>query len=465
MKRFAALTLVSVVTFSGLVACTGDASENEKKATTKVREVECPDDVEAAVLESHSCSEVDLPDGSSMFVLRVEPPSPSEASPVVVLGTNLGSAPDYGGLAPVAQRTGRVALITDLPGTAHSTPLLDCPEVSALSGPAASDPVGAFRGVVAAVSACKDRLSSAGVHPQDVSVAGAAADLHAMVTALGLEKVIALSAGTTGTVGVAWAQQHPEDLEAMVLDTPLFTAPPLVRRSNAIIEAVARDCAADPACTKKYGDVTASWSSALKSLRSQPLPAASGTLRLQINATLFRRAIFWLSGRGQGGAGLVPSLLADATNGTTAGLLDEFAADLIRTPPYCTGYLPKCQFGELAYGAALAYNCPTMAGDLVWTDICAAWGTPAGDPFTHRVVDVPTLVLLGRYNGFSTTAETKAALGRAVPEAFYLVTPSGAHNVLGEQCMREIRSSWLAGDVTRPPADTDCLDQQRLDFP
>jgi pimeloyl-ACP methyl ester carboxylesterase len=464
MKRIAALALILVVTVSGLAACTSDSSENQKHAVTKLRHIECPDDVEAAVLDQHSCAVVDLPDGSTIFVLRVEPPSPSAANPIVVLGTDLGTTPDYGGLAPIAQRTGRVALITDLPGTAHSTPLLDCPEVSALSAPAASDPAGALRGVVAAVSGCKDRLTAAGAHPNDVSVARAATALHQVVTALGTPKVVALSTGTTGTVGVAWAQQHPEDLEAMVLDTPLFTDPSLVKRSDAMIAAVAQDCAADRGCKRKYGDVKVTWSSALQSLRSHPL-YASGTTRVQIDDTLLRRAIIWLSGRSQGGAGLIPSLISDAAAGNTNGLLDEYAYDLARTSPYCAGYLPKCQFGALTYGAALSYNCPAMTHNPVWTDVCTAWGTPAGDAFTDEVVNVPTLVLLGRYDGFTTTADTKAALAPAIPDAFYLVTQAGAHNVLGQQCMREIRTSWLAGDMTRPPADTDCLNQQRLHFP
>jgi hypothetical protein len=44
------------------------------------------------------------------------------------------------------------------------------------------------------------------------------------------------------------------------------------------------------------------------------------------------------------------------------------------------------------------------------------------------------------------------------------VSRIGAHNVLGQECMRDIRTRWLDGDVTRPPADTRCLDDQHLDF-
>jgi pimeloyl-ACP methyl ester carboxylesterase len=319
--------------------------------------------------------------------------------------------------------------------------------------------------VVAAVSDCKRRLIDAGAAPADVTIASAADDMHEVIAALDAPKVVALSAGTAGTVAVAWAQQHPDDLEAMVLDTPLFTDPPLMQRSDELIAAVAQDCTADPACTRKYGDVRASWSSSLESLRSQPLSATAGTTRVDIDDTLLRRAVLWLGGRGQGGAGLVPTLIREAADNTTDGLLGEYASDLARTAPYCAGYLPKCQFGQLSYGAALGYNCPAMAHDPVWTDICTAWGAPTGDAFADEVADVPTLVLLGAYNGFTTTPDTQSALGEIVPDAFYVVARSGAHNVLGQDCIRGIRSRWLAGDVTQPPTDTGCADDQRLEFP
>lgn len=464
MKGIAGLALSSVLTVGVMAACSSD-TQSDEHAPSAVRKVDCPDDVEAAVLAQHSCAEVALSADRHVFVLRVEPPEPSDANPVVVLGTDLGKGADSGGLAPIAQRTGRVALIADLPGTGHSSPLLDCPEVTALSGPAAADPAGARRGVVAAVSDCKQRLLAAGAHPDDVSVASAAADLHEVVGALGIPEVVALSTGTTGSVGIAWGQQHPEDLEALVLDSPLFTKPALEQRTDAIVASVAQDCAADAACTAAYADVEASWSSALQSLGARPIPGASGTTRVQVDDMLLRRAVLWLTGRGQGGAGLVPSLIAEAAAGTAGDLLGEYVSDLLRTPPYCAGYLPKCQFGPVSYGATLGYNCPQTADDPLWTDICAAWGRPAGDPFTDDVVEVPTLVLLGSYNGFTTTAETRAELADILPDAFYVVTRTGGHNVLGQDCIREIRTSWLQDDLTQPPADTACLGDQHLEFP
>lgn len=464
MKRKAVLPLLAAAALAVFGACRGGSTEDADHHEP-VRQVDCPGEVEASLLDQHSCFYVDLDDGSSIFVVRVEPPTPSDRSPIVALGQNLGSMPDYAGLAPVAQRTGRPALIVDLPGTAHSIPLLDCPEANALSAPAASDPAGTRRGVVGAVSECRKRLDGAGISVDDVSIADAATDLHEMIADLGLSKVVPLSVGSTGTVEVAWAQHHPDDLEALVLDTPLFTNPPLTERTDAIVAAVAGICAADAGCAKQYGDVKASWSSLTRSLRSRPLSVRAGSTEVHVDDTMLRRAVIWLGGRGQGGAGLVPSLIDEAAHRTNGGLLSQYASDLVRTPPYCAGYLPKCQLTTLAYGAALAYNCPAIADDPVWTDICAAWGTPAGEAFTDDVVAVPTLVLLGKYTGFTTLADTKDAFADVIPGAFYVESPTGAHNVLGQDCMRTIRTSWLNGDPTQAPADTSCMADLHLDFP
>ena len=49
---------------------------------------------------------------------------------MVVVGEALGGRVEYGGLAILAQRTGRVVYIVDRRGTGLSEPALRCPEVA-----------------------------------------------------------------------------------------------------------------------------------------------------------------------------------------------------------------------------------------------------------------------------------------------------------------------------------------------
>jgi len=47
-----------------------------------------------------------------------------------VLVTGWANQPNYGGIAPLAQRVRRDVIMVDTRGTGHSVPALDCPEVS-----------------------------------------------------------------------------------------------------------------------------------------------------------------------------------------------------------------------------------------------------------------------------------------------------------------------------------------------
>ena len=73
------------------------------------QQVPCPDDVEVLVVPPHTCGFVTPdPEGPTrIFVVTVEPPTPTTASPVLETGVDLGMTPAYGGLALIAQRTGR----------------------------------------------------------------------------------------------------------------------------------------------------------------------------------------------------------------------------------------------------------------------------------------------------------------------------------------------------------------------
>lgn len=465
MKQFAAAALMTAIVAASLGSCSGDEDPtDDTPGVPTAREVACPADVEAAVLTAHSCSSVATTGGVTILVLQVDAPEETDANPVLVTGTNLGNAPDYGGQAPIAERTSRATLIVDLPGTAHATPLLDCPEVNALAGPAASDPDGARRGVVAAVSDCRDRLLAAGTDAADFSVSTAAAVLHDVVVALDIEQVVALSTGTTGTVAVEWARQHPEDLEAMVLDTPVFTNPPLRQHTEDLIAGIAADCASDRNCSRSYGDIAASWNVALRAARTAPITIRTGATPVVLDQTQLRRAVLWVGGGGDKGAAVMPALVAEAASGRAGDLLDEYAADQLANPPYCVGYLPKCDAEDLTFGAGLSYNCPTLLDDPLWTDICHAWGVTSGPNTSNDVVDVPTLVLTGRYDGFATTAAVEAVFADVIPGAFFVEDPAGAHNALALDCIREIRTAWLAGDVHQPPAPHPCLVNRSPDF-
>ena len=103
--------------------------------------------------------------------------------------------------------------------------------------------------------------------------------------------------------------------------------------------------------------------------------------------------------------------------------------------------------------------------DPFWAAPCRAWGasesTDAADP---TVVDVPALVLTGRYDPFAPTDSVVHAMAEIVPGASFVEDPAGGHNVLRDECMRQIRNEWLAGDPGQPPSKLPCLDSRTLSF-
>ena len=154
MKVLLPIVLLVSLAASG---CTGDAVRPDRQGPMG-RVVDCPSDVEVVVLPEHSCGIVDLTDGTQLFFVRVQPPKTPALAPIVETGQDLGTATGFGGLVPIAQRTGREVIIVELPGVGHASPVLACPEVDGLSQAFAEDPRLTMQPVVDGLGACRDRI-------------------------------------------------------------------------------------------------------------------------------------------------------------------------------------------------------------------------------------------------------------------------------------------------------------------
>lgn len=136
----------------------------------------CPPDVASVILTPVRCGYLTVPEDRTqptgltvrLFVAIVSPSSgeASRPDPVYVPGVDLGDAQSFIGIAPVAARVHREAILMDQRGTGHSEPRLDCPEIAQL-GPElvaarTSDPT-MRADLVSAVAACRDRLTRQGI--------------------------------------------------------------------------------------------------------------------------------------------------------------------------------------------------------------------------------------------------------------------------------------------------------------
>jgi pimeloyl-ACP methyl ester carboxylesterase len=465
MSRILVASICAVLVLLG--ACTD--SPDQPRPEAAFASTSCPDDVDIVVVPPHSCGYVTTRlaggDVVRLFVLQVEPPTPSTQPPIIETGSDLGTQASYGGLAPIPQRTGRRLIVVDLQGTGHSTPLLDCPEVNALAATSAADPDGSSAAVVDAIKACRARLTSQGIDPADFDVASTAEDLHAVAQALAIPRSVAMGHGTTGAVSIEWARRYPDEVEALVLDSPQLVDPTSGTVVDRLVTEVSRLCAAAADCRRRYGDTAAKWPGLLRDLARRPLVLSADGQPIRLDDDALRRAVLWLAGGGDLGANWIPALVAESISRRPGNILSRYAEALAAGPPLCVGYLPRCAgVPAVAVGAALSLNCPLVLHDPGWRKPCRAWGAtvPANPP--DQSLDTPTLVLMGRYDAFAPPHDVRASVADQIPGAYFVEDPAGAHNVLGGDCVRSVRSVWLAGSLTSPPPTPTCLRQRKLVF-
>ncbi len=450
---WAAAAAVAALMLVGLAAAGCSSAPERRSPAASYERVDCPDDVEVLVVPKHECGFVtpDPDDALRIFVVAIEPPQPSNLSPVLETGVDLGMAPAYGGLAPIAQRTGRRVVIVDLPGTGHSVPSLDCPQVEAL-GALADEPQ-----VAEAVAECRRQVEASGGRSDLVTPARLGEAMYAVMEALDEPTWVVMGHGTTAEAGRQVALAHPDRVEALVVDS-LVTDPDADIAQ--VVAGIAEECRTDADCLRAHGDPENRWRAALRRLDRRPVvvevPGDQPT-EVTIDADVLERAVRWLVAP-VGNPALLPAMLAEAAAGTPAQHLGLFAATMSAAPPLCVGYVPKCETEQrLVIGTTLSAMCPAVAASDNWSGVCEAWGVPTSSDEVQPLTDVPTLALLGAHDPFGKPDVIRARLAQLVPDAFVVEYRAGAHNVLGAECPREVRNEWLAGDVNDPPPDLPCL--------
>ena len=465
--------IASVCAVLILGACTGSPdspdSADGPQGRAAFTSADCPDDVEIMVVPEHTCGYVTTHiaggDEIRLFVLQVEPPTPSTQAPIIETEGDLGTQAWYGGLAPIAQRTGRRLIVVDLQGVGHSTPLLDCPEVNALAATAAADPDESRAAVVAAIGACRKRITSQGIDLGAFDIASTAENLHAVAQALDIPLSVTMGHGTTGAVAIEWARRYPDEVEALVLDSPQLREPSPGTVVDRLVTEVGELCATAADCRRRYGDPAAQWPDVLRDLRHKPLVLSADGQPVRLDDEALRRAVLWLAGGGDLGASWIPALITESTSRQPGNILSRYAEALADGPPLCVGYLPRCAgVPAVAVGAVLSLNCPLVLDDPTWRQPCRAWGVTATTKPSDQPLDTPTLVLMGRYDAFAPPDEVRASVAEQIPGAYFVEDPAGAHNVLGGYCLRSVRSAWLAGSITSPPPTPTCLRQRALVF-
>jgi pimeloyl-ACP methyl ester carboxylesterase len=458
----------------------------------------CPEDVTSVVLTPVTCGFLTVledrsrPDGRTikLFVVRVEPAGGHPAPDPVFVAGDLGEAPGWADNAGLAQRVNREVILLDERGTGHSEPNLECPEVSslgeALAGSRLSDPE-ARQDLREAVGACRARLVGSGVDLSQYDLEENASDVEDLRQALGIARWNLTSHGTTSRILLEVVRRFPQRIRSVVLDTPSFpqASDPIeaIQATKAALGQLFADCAAQPACDRRFPDRPRAMREAVTQLDRTPIEVkvsdsraasrAGHAIGVTVDGGAFLRVIRAMaSDIDLGMASKVPATIDAAIKGdvgTVARLLSDDSG-------LCVGYEPKCgvehPFVEGAYYSLLCHDGAPFAdpsqlvslaeGDAGYleayangpylSDICKVWkaGRAGADVAAPVTSSIPMLIYVGAYDSYGSSRVTDEAAS-TLSRAFIVSVPFVGHNAMAtSECYITIRNAWMETPTSAP---------------
>jgi pimeloyl-ACP methyl ester carboxylesterase len=457
--------------------------------------VPCPADAAVQLVVPHSCGYLTvLQDRSKpaglrvkVFVVKIVPPGARlPADPVLSFGNDVGFGEQVGGTAPLAARVGRIAYLMDPRGTGHSLPSLACPEVNQLAPAGLAAPAGdtgLLHKFLAAVTACRTRLTRRGINPAAYDLAAVAADAKDLRQALGIREWDLASYGSYSGALLQTLRLDPGGVRAAFIDSPVFPqADPLTGAAGGMGWALGQlftACRQDQRCAHTVPGLAREWSQALDRLDRHPIQAklpGPGSAVTIDGGKLVLAVRSALGTSGSTDIGWLPAAISAAAAGRVNGQL----LALIEAQPavFEDGYQPGEDDGPFSLGGYLSTVCrdqaPFATGAALsaaaaanrafdvftanpYRAACRVWDVPPAGQQMHQAVKtpVPILVLTGQFDAFSPTPVAQAA-AKSFTRAWVIQVPWQIHDVLGGNgCALTIRNNWLNAP-THPP-DTACM--------
>jgi pimeloyl-ACP methyl ester carboxylesterase len=369
----------------------------------------------------------------------------------------------------------RDLIVFDQRGTGSSNPL-SCHAFEAAAR---------FSSLGALVSACAAQIGAGRTFYASLD---SVADIEAIRIAGGYEKLVLYGTSYGTKVAELYAAEHPEHVEAMVLDSvvPPTGPDPLNRATFAAVSRVLRSLCANHACARITADPVVDLGRVLRRMRGGPLhgrvidgdgrahtvPINSEEL-LEIliagDLTPVLRAEFITAVRAAAGDDDAPlarliarSEPAGAPEGIDLPLYFATTCEDQLFPWSRSGTAAarlsqaRAALAALPAGAALPF---TKADMLALSDMqaCAYWpfATPAPPPPPPPLPNVPTLILSGADDLRTPTANARAVAAQ-IPDARLLVVPYTGHSVLTDEptaCAHDALLAQFAGKpIKRCPA-------------
>ncbi|MCS6835421.1 MAG: alpha/beta hydrolase [Anaerolineae bacterium] len=379
----------------------------------------------------------------------------------------------------------RDMIVFDQRGTGFSEPALSCPEYNPVndavySGQLSADEIA--EPTIEAVRACSERLQNEeGVNPQAYTSAQNAADVAALASVLGYEKVN-LYGGSYGTrLAQTVMRDYPELVRSVVLDgvialeNNIFTEQ--ASKSQDALDRLFAACAADSACAAAYPDLEQVFVQTVEALDEQPLSLTliipnKGQVDVTVTPEVFMGALFF-SFQSSDLVAKAPQVIYEVSQGDPSSLRDALTVTLLIGEGINLGKFLAVNCHEEAYATTAeamdaSLEAYPLTGRLArlslggsgqaMLDTCAAWGAKPFDPREVEPVrsDVPALIFSGEFDS-ATPPIWAEQVAKNLSNSTSIILPAKGHvETLGGGCPIAIASAFL--DDPQAPVDTSCVE-------
>ncbi|WP_284581804.1 alpha/beta hydrolase [Streptomyces sp. 2P-4] len=368
-------------------------------------------------------------------------------------------------------------------GTYSAEPNVLCPNIDEFNARAVGLVSGApstERLHVAATKACRDRLAAQGTDLAAYNDTESAADYEDLRAALGLKQwnLYGISYGTH--LALVYMRLHPGGLRSVALDGIL---PPSIAGSAATwssarqgFDGVFKACADQPACNKRYPNLSATFDRLVRDLEANPvtttvtLPGSDKPVKVVLDGGTL---VNWMTSATHI-APQVPLAIDELAHGKPQRIAAQYAGGKLSPAAvgrvahglvygvFCSEWTPYETEEEALEGGRKAFptyprpvleQAPQLA--FLRSD-CDVWDVPPADPSIRDATrsDIPTLALSGSFDA-QTGADNGPYVARTLPNATVVTVPYEPHVVFAtSKCAQQIAVSFF--DTPDAP-DTACL--------
>jgi pimeloyl-ACP methyl ester carboxylesterase len=475
-----------------------NAGSPERSATTTesppatFRPDECPMAIPTSVTIEVDCGRLRVPENrdepdSRTIELAVARLHSRAADPRPDPVVELSGGPGFPSLSrlerwatsPLLDR--RDVILFDQRGLGFSDPNLDCIETNeAIWRSFTTTDPGDVEGqrILDSLASCRQRLVADGVDLDGYDTIQSAADVADLRRALGIDQWNLRGVSYGSALAMEVMRRHPEGLRSVLLDSvvPPDTPAGGVQRGKSALRAFEQlydACAADNACTAKYGDLKALVAQAVTSLDTDPYrltvtdPATGRAWDVAITGRDLYAGFF----RAMYDPTLIPAL-PSATQAIANGdrsIIDllapggiEFAASAAEGMTYSVSCADRQRLLDPDAVAPLDAEHPELASvihPLLPELACQGWGVDASPQSFNALLtgadnDVPVLVMAGAFDPVTPPRGTRRvadALGKEL-----LLFPDAGHGAIATDCGRNIWLTFM--DHPTAPPDTSCMD-------